>query len=249
MMLKLRFFPLLLLLALLHLSACAVRQADTPPVPAPEQSDEDVMMEDIRDLLEARDGRIVIKLCKKADNGISREPCRRNSAAMQALAANEPPRAATTVKQGATKASGKKKAKAKQASARGRCQPQCLIYARCRSGFMSCRLGNTTSLSWWPCASAQGLTSQVPLAGSVMLLGRQDKARMRVGHAIYVEEVCELENGQYLLRVSHSNYDRRCGLDLDAKVLYNPKTRTADFLSGAWKKWANGLKVLGFVTG
>jgi hypothetical protein len=58
-----------------------------------------------------------------------------------------------------------------------------------------------------------------------------------------------LKNGQFLLRVSHANYNKRCSLDLDAKVLYNPQTRTANFLSGAWKKWAKSLKAFGFVTG
>ena len=249
MTIRLRFFSLLFLLALLNLSACAVRQEDTPPVPAPEKSDADIMTEDIRDLLEAQE--IVIEHCKKADNGISRVPCNGDSGAMQSLTANEPPRKKTvrTVKHSSTTASGKKIKKAKKITVRGRCQPQCLIYARCRSGFMSCRLGNTNSLSWWPCAKAQGLISQVPLPGSVMLLGKQDKARMRAGHAVYVEEVCALKNGRFLLRVSHANYDRRCSLDLDAKVLYNAQTRTTDFLTGAWKKWAKNLKALGFVTG
>jgi hypothetical protein len=243
--------PLVLLLALLGLSACAVMQEEEPPVPAPERSDEEAMTEDIKDLIEARDGQIVIEHCNKADNGIKREPCHRNSSTMQALTANEPPRkkSVTTVKQRTTSASGKKTEKVKKVTVRGRCQPQCLIYARCRSGFMSCRLGNTNSLSWWPCAKAQALTSELPLPGSVMLLGKQTNARMRVGHAVYVEEVCALENGQFLLRVSHANYDRRCSLDLDAKVLYDPKTRTAEFLTGAWKKWAKSLTALGFVTG
>ena len=248
MMIRLRSIALLLLLALLNLSTCAVKHVDTPPVPEPEKSDEDIMMEDIRDILAEQDGQRIIEHCKKADNSISRDQCHRDSAAIQALTTKEPPQTAKTVKQSSTTASGKKIKKVNKVT-KGRCQPQCLIYARCRSGFMSCRLGNTTSLSWWPCARAQGLTSQDPLPGSVMLLGRQDKVRMRVGHAIYVEEVCALENGQFLLRVSHSNYDRRCSLDLDAKVIYNPRSRTANFLTGAWKKWAKSLKVFGFVTG
>jgi hypothetical protein len=82
-----------------------------------------------------------------------------------------------------------------------------------------------------------------------MLLEKQDNTRMRVGHAVYVEEVCALKNGNFLLRVSHSNYNQRCSLDLDAKVLYTPRTRSAEFLSGAWKKWAKDLKAFGFVTG
>jgi hypothetical protein len=208
-------------------------------------------MEDIRELVEAQDGRIVIEQCKKAGNGISRNQCYRYSAGLLSITANEPPQGKTTktVKTRSTTASGKKVEKTKKIVVTGRCQPQCLIYARCRSGFMSCRLGNTNPLSWWPCAESQGLTSQIPLPGSVMLLEKQDDARMRVGHAVYVEEACKLKNGQFLLRVSHANYNQRCSLDLDAKVLYNPQTRTANFLSGVWKKWAKSLRAFGFVTG
>jgi hypothetical protein len=189
--------------------------------------------------------------CKKADNGISRDQCYRHSATLQSITANEPSqrKSVKTVKQRATTASGKKIEKTKKVVVKGRCQPQCLIYARCRSGFMSCRLGNTNPLSWWPCANAQGLTSQLPVPGGVMLLEKQDDSRMGVGHAVYVEEVCALKNGQFLLRVSHANYNRRCGLDLNVKVLYDPQTRTANFLSGAWATWAKSLKAFGFVTG
>jgi hypothetical protein len=246
-----RFFPFLFLLVLiLKLSACAVRQEDALSAPSP-ASDEAAMTEDIKDLVEARDGQIVIEQCKKANNGISRDQCHRYSSTLQAITANEPPqgRSIKTIKERPTTASGKKLQKAKNVVVKGRCQPQCLIYARCRSGFMSCRMGNTNPLSWWPCARDQGLSSQIPLPGSVMLLDKQDDSRMRVGHAVYVEEVCKLKNGQFLLRVSHSNYNQRCGLDLDAKVLYNPKTRTVNFLSGAWGKWAKSLKAFGFVTG
>ena len=243
-----RFFPVLLLL--LSLSACASRREDAPSAPPPE-SGEGLMTEDIRALIEEQDGRVIVEQCKKADNGIRRDQCYRYSANLQAITANEPPQknTAKTVKKTSTTASGKKVEKTKKVVVKGRCQPQCLIYARCRSGFMSCRLGHTNPLSWWPCAKAQGLTSQVPVPGSVMLLEQQDDTRMRVGHAVYVEEVCKLKDGRFLLRVSHSNYNQRCSLDLDAKVLYNPQTRTASFLSGAWAKWAKSLKAFGFVTG
>ena len=245
------FFSGLLLLALFAINACAVKQ-NTPPAPLP-ASEETAIMADITGFDAAQDGQIVIEQCKKANNGISRDQCYRNSATLQNITANEPPQRKTTktVKQTSTTASGKKIEKTRKVVVKGRCQPQCLIYARCRSGFMSCRLGNTNPLSWWPCAKAQGLTSQIPVPGSVMLLEKQEDSRMRlgVGHAVYVEEVCTLKNGQFLLRVSHANYDKRCSLDLDAKVLYNHQTRTANFLSGAWKKWAKSLKAFGFVTG
>jgi len=245
-----RFFPFGFLLALLlTLNACAVRKESPPPVPPPES--DAAMTEDIKDIVEMQEGQIVIEQCKKAGNGISREQCYRHSAGLRNITANEPPqgKSTKTVKKNVTTASGKKVEKTKKIVTAGRCQPQCLIYARCRSGFMSCRLGNTNSLSWWPCAQAQGLTSQIPVPGSVMLLEKQDDSHMRAGHAVYVEEVCRLKSGQFLLRVSHANYNRRCGLDLNAKVLYTPQTRTANFLSGAWAKWAKSLKAFGFVTG
>jgi hypothetical protein len=246
-----RFCSLVFLLALsLALCACAIRQQDAPSVPPP-GSDDAAMTEDIKNLVEVQDGRITIEQCKKANNGISRNQCYRYSAGLQNITANEPPQGKSTKisKKSVTTASGKKVEKTKTTVVAGRCQPQCLIYARCRSGFMSCRLGHTNPLSWWPCAQAQGLVSQIPVPGSVMLLEKQDDERMRVGHAVYVEEVCTLKNGQFLLRVSHANYNRRCSLDLDAKVLYNPQTRTANFLSGVWAKWAKNLRAFGFVTG
>ncbi|MDR2695314.1 MAG: hypothetical protein LBC79_02920 [Deltaproteobacteria bacterium] len=246
-----RFFPAMLLLALLTLGACAAIQEDAPSSAPPPESDERAMTEDIRDLVEEQDGRIVIEQCRKAGNGIRRDQCYRYSAGLQAITANEPPqeKSVKTVRKSSTAASGKKVEKTSKVVVKGRCQPQCLIYARCRSGFMSCRLGNTNPLSWWPCAKGLGLTSQAPVPGSVMLLEKQGDASMRVGHAVYVEEVCALKDGRFLLRVSHANYNRRCSLDLDAKVLYTPRTRTAGFLTGAWAKWAKDLKAFGFVTG
>ena len=129
----------------------------------------------------------------------------------------------------------------------GRCQPQCIPYARCRSGFMSCRLGDTSPVQWFECARKAGATSAVPKAGSLMVIGVEKRHNMPTGHLGYVEEACPNADGTWTLRFSHTNYDRKCHLDLDAKVRFNPKTMRAAFLSGPWKTWAKDLKILGFI--
>lgn len=129
----------------------------------------------------------------------------------------------------------------------GRCEPQCIPYARCRSGFMSCRLGDTSPVQWFECARKAGATSSVPKAGSLMVIGVEKRHNMATGHLGYVEEACPNPDGTWTLRFSHTNYDRKCHLDLDARVLFNPKTMRAAFQSGPWKPWARDLKILGFI--
>jgi hypothetical protein len=129
----------------------------------------------------------------------------------------------------------------------GRCQPQSLIYARCRTGFMTCRQGDTSPVQWFACAKRSGNTTSHPTAGSVMVLGVNVKRGMSTGHPVYVEQVKANGDGTWVLRISHTNYDRKCHLDLDATVLYNPAHMTASFRSGPWSTWASDLKVLGFI--
>ncbi len=129
----------------------------------------------------------------------------------------------------------------------GRCQPQSLIYARCRTGFMSCRLGDTSPVQWFHCARKNKITTSRPTAGSVMVLDVNVKRGMSTGHPVYVEQVKANGDGTWLLRISHTNYDRKCHLDLDATVLFNPAHMTASFRSGPWSSWASDLKVLGFI--
>ena len=129
----------------------------------------------------------------------------------------------------------------------GRCQPQSLIYARCRTGFMTCRLGDTSPVQWFACAKKNNSTSFSPVAGSVMVLDVNTRRGMPTGHPAYVEEVKKNKDGTWTLRISHTNYDRKCHLDLDAQVLFDPKHMTASFASGPWGPWAKDLKVLGFI--
>jgi hypothetical protein len=142
---------------------------------------------------------------------------------------------------------GKNAKNAKGKTVTGRCRPQCIPYARCRSGFMSCRLGDTSPVQWFECARKARSTSAVPKAGSIMVIGVEQRHNMATGHLGYVEEACPNPDGTWALRFSHTNYDRKCHLDLDARVLFNPKTMRAAFQSGPWKPWARDLKILGFI--
>lgn len=129
----------------------------------------------------------------------------------------------------------------------GRCQPQSLIYARCRTGLSTCRLGDTSPVQWFSCARKHGTTTLQPVPGSVMVLAANARRGMPTGHPVYVEQVTAKKDGTWLLRLSHTNYDRKCHLDRDATVLFNPAKRTATFETGPWKTWAHHLKVLGFI--
>ncbi len=129
----------------------------------------------------------------------------------------------------------------------GRCQPQSLIYARCRTGIMTCRLGDTSPVQWFSCARKNGNTTMHPTAGSVLVLDMNIRRGMPTGHPAYVEQATPNEKGTWRLRLSHTNYDRKCHLDQDTIVIYDPQQMTATFLSGPWKTWARNLKVLGFI--
>jgi surface antigen len=129
----------------------------------------------------------------------------------------------------------------------GCCQPQSLIYARCRTGIKSCQLGDTSPVQWFACARKNGATTATPTAGSVIVLDANTGRNMPTGHPAYVEEVAKNQDGTWTLRISHTNYDRKCHLDLDATVLFDPKRMTASFESGPWGPWAKNLKVMGFI--
>ncbi len=142
---------------------------------------------------------------------------------------------------------GKTTKNSKGKTVTGRCQPQCVPYARCRSGIMTCRLGDTGPVEWFECARKNKGTTSIPKAGSIMVIDVNTRRKMPTGHLGYVEEACPNADGTWTLRFSHTNFDRKCHLDLDAKVLFNPKTMTASFLSGPWKTWAKDLKISGFI--
>lgn len=129
----------------------------------------------------------------------------------------------------------------------GRCQPQSLIYARCRTGIATCKLGDTSPVQWFACAKKNNATTSIPVAGSVIVLDVNSRRGMPTGHPAYVEEVRKNGDGTWTLRISHTNYDRKCHLDQDATVIYDPKQMTTAFMSGPWATWAKDLKALGFI--
>lgn len=153
----------------------------------------------------------------------------------------------------ATPKKGKQTAKAtitpqeKEYRTVGLCQPQSLIYARCRTGIKTCQLGDTSPVQWFTCARKNGTTTSTPFAGSVIVLDANSGRNMPTGHPAYVEEVAQNQDGTWTLRISHTNYDRKCHLDQDATVLFDPTRMTASFESGPWGPWAKNLKVMGFI--
>jgi hypothetical protein len=140
---------------------------------------------------------------------------------------------------------GKRSGKAKKSA--GRCEPQSLPFARCRSGINSCKLGNTGPMTWFICEKNRGNTGDVPRKGSILILGSNGRRGMPTGHVAYVEDVVPESAHTWKLILSHTNYDRRCSLETEIETRYDRRSGSIDFLTGAWKAWAKGLKVAGFI--
>ncbi len=130
----------------------------------------------------------------------------------------------------------------------GRCEPQSLPFARCRSGISSCGLGwNNGPLTWFACEKQHNNTSLIPSAGSILILGANKRNHMPTGHVAYVEKVIAEKGPKYRLIFSHTNYDRKCSLETNIEAEYNSSTKTLDILTGAWKEWGKRLPVAGFI--
>lgn len=130
----------------------------------------------------------------------------------------------------------------------GRCEPQSLPFARCRSGINSCCLGwNNGPLTWFACEQQHNNTSLIPRGNSVLILAANKRNNMPTGHVAYVEEVIAEKAPNYKLIFSHTNYDRRCSLETGIEADYNSSTKTLNILTGAWKGWGKGLPVSGFI--
>ena len=112
---------------------------------------------------------------------------------------------------------------------------------------MTCRLGDTSPVQWFACAKKNNSTSSTPIIGSVIVLDVNSRRGMPTGHPAYVEAIKKNQDGTWTLRISHTNYDRKCHLDQDATVLFDPKRMTASFATGPWSTWAKDLKALGFI--
>lgn len=130
---------------------------------------------------------------------------------------------------------------------RGRCEPQSLTYARCRTGVQSCRIGYENGpLTWYRCESQRGNTSAAPANGSVLILGK-NRHGMPTGHIMVVEKAEQTGPGRWRLVLSHTNYDRRCHLETNIETTYDQAAKTLDVHTGAWKAWGKGLPVSGFI--
>lgn len=130
----------------------------------------------------------------------------------------------------------------------GRCEPQSLTYARQRSGIMRSRTGPENGpLTWFASEKRLGMTSDHPVAGSVLILGADRGHGMATGHVAYVEQASPSGPSRYRLLFSHTNYDRRCSLETNIEAVYNSSAKTLDIFSGAWQPWGRGLKVAGFI--
>ncbi len=133
-------------------------------------------------------------------------------------------------------------------SARGRCEPQSLTYARERSGIMRSRTGHENGpLTWFASERKLGKVSNEPTSGSVLILGANTRHGMPTGHVAYVETAKPLGHSRYRITFSHTNYDRRCSMENDIAALYDGSAMTLDISSGAWRAWGQGLKVAGFI--
>lgn len=151
---------------------------------------------------------------------------------------------ATVAKTAVTKKTKKTKIAKKRS---GRCEPQSLPFARCRSGISSCCLGGENGpLTWFACEKKQGNTDLIPREGSVLILG-VNCHKMPTGHVAYVEKVVKAAPPEYRIIFSHTNYDRECSLETNIEAAYNSSTKTLDIYNGAWKGWGKKLPVAGFI--
>jgi len=129
-----------------------------------------------------------------------------------------------------------------------RCEPQCIPYVRCRSGINSCRLGYENGpLTWFACERKHGNTARRPTAGGVLVLAADNKHNNRTGHVLYIEEAVVEDETTFLLTLSHTNFDRHCSIETGIEARFHGSTMELDMLSGAWKNWARGLRVTGFI--
>ena len=173
------------------------------------------------------------------------------AAAAAASSAGKPVKKTASRRRAAPAASGTAVAEEaecyRRTAGRGRCEPQCLPYTRCRAGISSCRTGHENGpVTWFQCEQARGNTSAEPADGRVLVLGR-NAHNMPTGHTLYVEKAEPRGDGRYALTLSHTNYDRRCNLETNMLAEYDPASKTIDVLAGKWERWGRDLRVAGFI--
>jgi len=133
-------------------------------------------------------------------------------------------------------------------SIHGRCEPQSLPYARCRTGDMSCRGNHELSpIGWYRCADMLGKTRQTPSPGAVFILDDNFRHRMATGHVFVVEKVHDQGGGRFELTLSHTNHDRKCSIETHVLADYDQHAKNLSMKTGAWSRWGKRLKTLGFI--
>jgi len=131
---------------------------------------------------------------------------------------------------------------------RGRCEPQSLPYARCRSGNQCCRGNHELSpIGWYQCAAKSGKTAATPAGGTVLILGDNSNHRMTTGHVFYVERVEHKGGSHWELVLSHTNYDRSCHIETNVRAEYDEHAKVLAMKTGHWSAWGKQLKALGFI--
>jgi hypothetical protein len=119
------------------------------------------------------------------------------------------------------------------------CNPQCVPYAREKSGINTCKNGQTSPIEWYNCEKNKG---DKPKDGCVMILEKQ--GGMPIGHAVYVKDSKKEDGGKYKLKISHSNFDCKCSQE-NATATYHKDTHKVKFKDGHWDN--KEFNVLGFI--
>jgi len=126
-------------------------------------------------------------------------------------------------------------------SAHAYCQPQCVTYARERSGIKSCRVGwYGTARDWYYCERRHGKTTTKPKKRRVLILNE-----FSTGHAMYIEKSKRKGHGKYKLRLGHSNFDNRCSIEKHIKAKYYRHKKKIKIKTGHWR--GKRFKVLGII--
>jgi len=121
------------------------------------------------------------------------------------------------------------------------CQPQCVTYARERSGIWSCRVGaQGTPKDWYYCERSHGKTTSKPKKGRVLILDE-----FSTGHAMFIEKSKRKGHGKYKLRLAHSNFDWCCSIERHVKAKYYRHKHKVKIKTGYWR--GHRFKVLGII--
>jgi len=126
------------------------------------------------------------------------------------------------------------------------CQPQCVTHARDESGINSCQVGpNGTALDWYNCEKSHGKTTNKPKKKRVIILKSNQHGIGHAGHAMYIYKKKSKGSGKYSLRLSHTNFDGRCGGPEKCKAKYYRYKKKLKIKTGVWA--GRKYKVMGII--